>query len=263
MALAAACGGSSSHTSAKDSASTATTMMALPTYAKEMKLSLSSSAAGTTVTTSSIPVHVDAAGYQLSCDWAGKAPKAGIGHYHLLIDKSLINMYCTPDATVSMQNLKPGNHVLAAVPALNDHAEVEENAQQINFDYEPTTPTPAITDATEPGPPAIKIRSPKPGDSVSGNFDVVVQFTNFNPSCDLYGKPSLTGYGHWHLNLDTATGPMMGMGSMMGMSCAQTFHASTVGITPGTPHKLIAVLVDNGHAPVTPAVMDQVEVKVA
>lgn len=85
---------------------------------------------------------------------------------------------------------------------------------------------------------------------------------NFKLSCDLYGKPGVAGYGHWHLNLDSTSGPMMGMGTMAGMSCLTTFHASTAGLQPGSAHTLIATLVDNGHAPLEPVVNAQVKVKV-
>ena len=44
---------------------------------------------------------------------AGKDNKPGIAHYHVLLDKSLINMFCKPTATISMQNVKPGMHELA------------------------------------------------------------------------------------------------------------------------------------------------------
>ncbi len=236
--------------------------MKLPPFAKAMKVAFASPTTGGKVTDNAIGVKVDATGYQLSCDAAGKAVKAGTGHYHLLLDKSLVNMYCTPDATVSLQNVKPGMHELEVVPALNDHVEVMDAAQTLAFDYEPTNAAPAITDAPGAGAPTIKIVSPKAGATVTANFDVVVEVTNFHNSCDLYGKPAVAGYGHWHVNLDTATGPMMGMGTMQGMSCENVFHASTTGLRSGSTHRVLALLVDNGHAPLHPSVMDSVSVTV-
>jgi hypothetical protein len=178
------------------------------------------------------------------------------------LDKALVNMFCTPTATITMQNVTPGMHTLTAVPALNDHAEVEENATSITIDYEPTNPLPTITNATFATAPSITILSPKNGATVSGSFDVVVKIVNFNPSCDLMGKPDVAGYGHWHLNLDSMSGPMMGMGTMLGMSCTTIFHASTQGLKSGQTHTLIALLTDNGHAPLHPTVASEVTVTI-
>jgi hypothetical protein len=41
---------------------------------------------------------------------------------------------------------------------------------------------------------------------------------------------------------------MMGMGTMLGMSCARSFHVSLAGVKPGQ-HRFIAILEDNTHAP--------------
>jgi hypothetical protein len=238
-------------------------MMPLPAGAENMKVAITSPATGTKVTDNAVTLKVAATGYQMTCDLAGK-PELNVttGHYHVLIDKSLVNMYCTPDAKVSLQNVKPGMHTLAVAPALNDHAEVLQNEQMITIDYQPTKPLPDITDATTAAKPAIKIMSPKPGETVKGAFNVVVDVSNFNLSCDLYGKPGVAGYGHWHVNADSSTGPMMGMGTMFGMSCERVFHATTEGLKSGEKHSVIAILVDNGHAPLMPANEDKVEVTI-
>jgi hypothetical protein len=228
-----------------------------------MKVAITAPADGAKVTANQVTLKVTTSGYTDTCDLAGKPVlNATSGHYHVLIDKSLVNMYCTPTATVSMQNLKPGRHTLTVVPALNDHAEVEDNARSVTINYQPTHPLATLTDTTFPGKPSITILSPTPGATVSGPFDVVVQLSNFNASCALFGKPGVAGYGHWHLNIDSSTGPMMGMGSMLGMSCQRVFHATTAGLKPGETHTLIALLVDDAHAPLHPAVESKVEVKI-
>jgi hypothetical protein len=266
--LAAACGGKSqpagTATGGGAKATTTTQMaMAMPPGAEHMKVAITAPANGTRVTANQLTLKVATSGYTDTCDLAGKPEvNATTGHYHVLVDKSLVNMYCTPTATVSMQNLKPGRHTLTVVPALNDHAEVEDNAKSISINYQPTHPLATLTDTTFAGTPSITILSPQPGATVSGPFDVVVQLSNFDASCALFGKPDLAGYGHWHLNLDSSTGPMMGMGSMLGMSCQRVFHATTDGLKPGETHTLIALLVDDGHAPLHPAVESKVEVKI-
>ncbi len=134
-------------------------------------------------------------------------------------------------------------------PAINDHAEVHVNEVEFSFTYAPMSPLPEIGDAASTGTPSIKIVSPKPGDVVKGDFDVVVEVTSYDLNCDLYGKPRLFGIGHYHVNLDSTTGPMMGMGTMLGMGCTTTFTASTEGLATGETHTVIALLADNGHAP--------------
>ncbi len=236
--------------------------MAPPAFASGFQLALSSEAAGEVVTENEVTVNVAATGYELSCGWAGKAVNEQFGHYHILLDNALVDMECDETTTVSMQNVEPGPHTIAVVPALNDHLEVMDNMAAIEFTYEPTSPLPEITDAAVTGDPGIRIVSPAPGDVVSGDFEVVVEVDNFELNCDLYGKPGLIGIGHYHMNLDTTDGPMMGMAAMMGMGCTQTFQASTQGLETGSSHTLIALLADNGHAPLMNAEAATVEVTV-
>jgi len=249
---------------ATTAAASAATPAAMPMQpgAEKMKVTVSSPANGAKVTANEVTLDVAATGFDLTCDLAGKPVQEGKGHYHVEIDKSLVNMYCTPQAKISLQNVKPGMHTLTVLPAQDDHAEVHENAASVTIDYEPTSPLAEIKDASTTAKPSIKIISPKAGDTVSGNFDIVVEVQGFNLSCDLYGKPAVAGYGHWHLNLDSTSGPMMGMGTMAGMSCQTVFHASTAGLAPGSTHTLIPLLTDNGHAPLDPMVSDKVEVKI-
>lgn len=265
--LIAACGGSSSSLSSSSSEhmspmASGEAMMMQP-GAASMQVDILSPADGAVVTGNIVGVQVQATGFTNTCNGAGTKDVAGFGHYHIELDKSLVNMFCTSAAAlISMQNVKLGKHTLTVIPAQNDHSEITANAKSITFDYEPTNPLPAITDATFSGPKSIKILSPAAGSVLKGAFDVTVQVTNFNLSCDLFGKPDVAGYGHWHLNVDSDMGAMMGMGTMLAMNCTQTFHATTAGMTPGQ-HTLIALLVDNGHVPFNPDVNAQVAVTVA
>jgi hypothetical protein len=264
--VAAACG-SSAATSTSSPASTpqatqTMTMMHLPAYAQNMKTLITSPASGTKVTANAVTLTVQVSGYTSTCALAGKPDQAGTGHYHILLDKALVNMFCTPTATISMQNVTPGMHTLTAVPALNDHTQVDENGSPITIDYEPAHPLPTVTGATFAGAPTITILSPKNGAVVSGTFDVAVKVTNYHLSCDLMGKPGVTRYGHWHLNLDSMSGPMMGMGTMLGMDCTTVFQATTQGLKSGQTHTLIALLTDNGHAPLNPPVASEVTVMI-
>src|SRR5260370_19469483 len=101
--LLAACGGNPSPSTTGPAAAPSPThapmMMNLPPYAKDMKVSITSPANGTKVTANTLTVQVATTGYTPTCALAGKEDQAGSGHYHILLDKSLSNMYCTPTAT--------------------------------------------------------------------------------------------------------------------------------------------------------------------
>ncbi len=252
---AVACGGSSATSSASPSPHMA---MEVPPWAMAMKVTIQSPTDGTMVNDNTVAVHVSISGFQPTCA-SGFAPVQGEGHYHLLIDKSLVDMFCAPDATLSMQNLQPGTHKITAQPALTNHMDVEMNASSVTIDYEPTHPLPALTAATFPGPSAIKILSPAKGAHLSGAFDISVQVSNYNISCALEGKPDVAGYGHWHVNLETLSSGMMGMETMARMSCQNVLHMNTQGF-PAGHHLLIVYLTDDQHAPLMPEVMDSVDV---
>jgi hypothetical protein len=226
--------------------------------ASQMKIVLRSPAAGSKITGNSITLRVTTSGFRKNCDFAGKPNRAGEGHYHVLLDKALVDMFCSSTATVSLKGLKPGSHVLTVVPAQNDHTEVEQNASSATFTYQPSRVEAPTTAAAFSGVPSIKIISPKSGAVVSGSFDVVVDVRNFSLTCDEMGRQPVAGHGHWHLNLDTMTGPMMGMATMAGMSCRRVLRTSAAGLKPGSTHTLIALLADNLHAPLMPTVADKV-----
>jgi hypothetical protein len=220
-----------------------------------------SPAPGSVIHTNTVQVRVAITHWQLSCAWAGKANKPGIGHYHVYLG-ALINMFCGSSASVSMQNVAPGPVRLLVVPADNNHDDMmyRKEGKTITFDYRPTHPLPTLKPVNL-GKPSITITSPTNGQTVSGTFPVNVSVKNYHLSCALFGKQNLKGYGHWHLNHDTMAGPMMGMGTMLGMSCSNSFQASTVGLKPG-PHTFFAILEDNQHAPLMPSVFAKVKVNV-
>lgn len=226
-----------------------------------MSVSVSGVASGATVADNTVNLSVTANGYQMSCAEAGKPNKDGVGHYHVELDHALVNMYCTPTVALSMQNVAAGTHSLIVLPAKNDHDEIKEGEVSLDFTYQPSKPLAEIAAATNAGTPSIKIVSPAPGSTVSGDFTVKVQIGSFTVSEPLFGKQNLAGYGHWHLNVDSTTKGMMGMATMLGMSGTDTFQASTEGLAPGK-HTFFALLVDNQHAPLSPAVLDKIDLVV-
>jgi hypothetical protein len=203
---------------------------------------------GRTLTANTLGTRVAITHFKVDCRFAGTANRKGIGHYHIELDKSLINMFCRPRASISMLNVQPGKHTVEFIPAANDHADDLKAMKQISFTYRPSHALPAAKPLTFPGKPSVRIVSPQPGATVHGGFDFVVAVKNIRLSCDLYGKRPIAGYGHWHANADTTTQGMMGMGTMLGMSCARSFHVSLAGLKPGE-HTFFAILENNLHAP--------------
>jgi hypothetical protein len=232
-------------------------MGSMPAWA----VTISGLADGTVVTDNQVTIGVAPTGYTFSCAEAGKPLVDGVGHYHAILDGALIDMECTPTTTISLQNVAPGKHTIIAVPAMNDHEEIQAGAAMVSFDYEPTNPLPEIVAAPPAKRPTIAIVSPAPGTEVSGDFTIQVAVTDFTFADSLFGKPNLDGYGHWHLNVDSTSGPMMGMTTMLGMSGTDTFQASTEGLAPG-PHTFYAIVVGNQHAPLMDVAIAQVDLVV-
>jgi hypothetical protein len=106
-------------------------------WASSVEVAIQSPTDGAKITANQVPLQVSFSGFQPTCDLAGTANVQGTGHYHVEIDKSVVDVFCAPSATISMQNVKPGS-TLTVLPALNDHAEVEQNAKSVTIDYEPT-----------------------------------------------------------------------------------------------------------------------------
>ncbi len=226
-------------------------------------LTLLSPRPGTVVTGATVPVTVAIKDFTSTCATAGKAPRDGQGHWRLLLDGALVNMYCDAHTTLSLRNVGPGTHTIEALLAANNHMDMMGKGQmaKTTIVYRPAHALPLLTPYTAPGKPTIRIVSPANGATVGPRFPVTLTWTNFRPSCDLLGKKNLKGYGHWRLNIDRMMGPMMGMGAMLAMGCAHTTTVYTDELTPGT-HKLFALLVDNQHAPLMPEVATSITINV-
>ena len=237
-----------------------------PAHAATMSMgsiALLAPAAGTVVTGNTVDVKVAVKDFTLACPMAGKPVQAGVGHWHLLLDGALVNMYCGIGAALSLQNAAPGTHTLEVMLAGDNHMEMMGKGQtaKTTFTYQPASPLAPLTASKAAGKPSITILSPADGATVGENFPVELDWANFTPSCDLLGKKNLAGYGHWHLNIDSMMGPMMGMGTMLAMGCTHTYTVFTDGLRPGK-HTLYALLVDNQHAPLMPAVSSMITINV-
>jgi sulfocyanin len=219
-----------------------------------------SPAPGATVTGDTVPVKIAVTDFTMDCAWAGTPPRPGVGHWHLLLDGGLVNMECGTATVLSMQNVTPGKHTITAMLAANDHSAIagKAAAAMTTFTYKPAQALPAITAYNAPGKPSITILAPDQNATVGEHFTVVLDWTNFRPSCDLLGKPNVAGYGHWHLFIDSVN---KGLATLLDMGCTHSYTIFTDGLTPGT-HTLYAMLADNLHAAVTPTAMASVTIRV-
>lgn len=228
--------------------------------ARDMRVTILSPADDTSVEGDVLPIHVAVRNFQLSPGLAGKESRAGTGHWHLYLDDSLVSMITEPTYDLSLRNLEPGTHTLRVVPAQNDHRELDGQGDEVTFDYHNESPPPFFVDTAFQGEPRVRILAPNAGDDVSGVFEIAVDVSNFNLSCDLLGKPSVRGYGHWHVNLDNSEGDM---GGLLDMGCSDRIQVSTEGLRPGSIHTFYVTLTDNGHAPLGDRAQDSIQVRVA
>lgn len=213
---------------------------------------------GDEVTGEGVTIEFSLEQFDVAPQLAGKTNEGGTGHLHLYLDDSLVDMVFGTSYDLSLRNVEPGTHTVRVVPALNDHTELEGQGDESSFEYDPETPPPFITDADFDGEPEVEITSHEDGDTVSGQFTLEFRVENFELSCELLGKPSVAGYGHWHVNIDNGEGEL---GGLVDMGCADSIDVSTEGLSPGV-HTFYVTLTDNGHAPLGEDTQDAVELVV-
>lgn len=175
------------------------------------------------VTTDDIAVQVAVSDFTVDCSKAGRPNEDGVGHIHLMVDglsmAQLANFYCGDTFTVPGAGLAPGKHTLIIDLATNDHLDMMETMQEVEFDYQPSNPVP-LPEAQDLGTPGLELVSPTAeeaqalaaaGKTVPPIFTIQVNPINFQPSQDLEGKQNVPGYGHWHVFVDTPMDGMMAM----------------------------------------------------
>ena len=231
------------------------------TLSPNVRLNVLLPAPGEAITTSTLPLQLIASGYRVDARYAGTADLAYVGHYHEILDGSLIDMTPLRDGnrdTVSMLGVASGPHVLTLVPANNDHNVVMPAAVNIPFTYAgPYLPLPPPARFADP--PSISITSPANGSTVQGSsFYMSANATNFELCQECFGKANIAGVGHWHIFLDQPT-----MAHMLTMAGGTTQEVSLVAVTPGW-HTFYAVLVNDHHMPFTgvPTTMSSVRLYV-
>jgi hypothetical protein len=213
-----------------------------------------SPAPGQRVTDADIKVSTQVANYKVQCADVGLPDKPGQGHIHAMLDGMdmavLTNFYCEPTFTISGLGVKPGKHQLAVILASDTHADVGEPAM-VEIDYQPAQAKPLPGPAQASGKPTVKITGPADKVSVGPKFNLQVQTTNINASCDLEGKGNVVGYGHYHVFVDLdmeamMQNGMMSMAGMISMPCENTIPVDLSAWANGQ-HTLTVELVNNDH----------------
>ena len=226
---------------------------------------------GDKITSTDIPVEVEVSNFKLAPEDVGRPDKPGEGHIHVMHDGMsmavLFNFYTTTRFTLPGQALEPGQHALTFDLATNTHQDLEETAQTIKIDYEPTNPKPAPAPETTTGKPQVTVTSPADGATVGPKFQIQVKPTNFQPSADLEGKQNIAGYGHYHVFVDinmqamSQPGGMMSMAGMIGMPGSNTFDVDLNAWGNGK-HTLTIEPVQDDHTPIEGATAASLTVNV-
>src|SRR5215216_2021671 len=97
---------------------------------------------GASVSGNAVPTRLAVSNFKIDCRFAGTPNRTGVGHYHIELDGSLVNMFCRPGPSISMQNVAPGRHELEFLPATNDHTDDFGAEKKVAFTYKPTRPLP-------------------------------------------------------------------------------------------------------------------------
>jgi hypothetical protein len=236
-------------------------------------VSITSPAAGSTITTTDIPVTIGVQNFRLECADAGKPGRPGQGHVHVMLDgmamAALTNVECGERFTIAGAGIKPGQHTITVGLASDDHMPASMPTSR-SFQYQPESAQ-ALPSPFNEGQPTIRIVSPREGESVDRRFTLVVRVENFKLSQDLEGKTDVAGFGHLHvivgqegvtdqhphdMSMPMKPGmpemkPMIGMISMPGTATVpvdlSTWHSGAAHIT--------VMLAGNDHmpAPAAPA----------
>jgi hypothetical protein len=230
--------------------------------ADDMRVAIVSPTDGSTFSNNVLPLVIDTNGFDLSLAGMGKGDTAGQGHLHVYLDDVLVNYYATPRINISMQNKEPGDHTIKVVPSQNSHREIDENAETIEVNWQPTSPPPVVQPANFAGEPSVQILDPEPDATVGDAVKVRINVKSFNLSTDLMGKDGVDGYGHWHAFLATGTPSDDDPGSLLMMGASREFTLNTAGLEKGAIYTLVVQLTENGHSPISGA-SDSIQIRIA
>jgi truncated hemoglobin YjbI len=161
--------------------------------------------------------------------------EAGKGHWHLHVDGEYFNF--STATTLEVIGLTQGSHKLKAELVNKNHASFSPAI----FSNEVT-----VNALETVIPPDIEILEPADGTEVEGEFDLVVEVSDFilTPPQD----ENEDGHGHYHVYVDNV---------YQGFSAEETF---TLGPLEAGAHQIQVTLAQNDHFDLEPLVSDVVEI---
>jgi len=176
----------------------------VPTFASATNgpaVSITSPAAGSTITSTDIPVGLAVQGFRLECADAGKPGRPSQGHAHVMLDgmemAALTSVECVDHFSIAGEGIEPGHHTITVLLASDDHLPASKPVSQ-SFEYQPNSPE-SLPAPIVGGQPSISVVSPSDGDIVGKRFTLIVRVQNFQLSRDLEGKADVAGFGHLHV----------------------------------------------------------------
>jgi len=186
----------------------------------------------TAVPTIGFRIQVAVVGFELDEANYGGTPINGRGHIHYTVDGG--SLIATASPVVDIGALSAGAHVIRAELRQNNHAPLSPAAFQ------------EIT--VTAGTPSITIVSPKATTVGTLGFRIQVAVSGFILDAENYAGTPFNGHGHMHYTVDG--------GSLI----ATASSVVDIGALSAGAHVIRAELRQNNHAPLSPAVFQELTV---
>lgn len=183
-----------------------------------------------------VPLSLEVDNFTLAPDDIGGGNEDGHGHYHVYVDGNYV--MAAGDAFTYLYNQQPGEHVIKVALANNDHTETGA-ADWFRIELAADRPD-------------VVIKSPPEGELVTANFAMTMEVENYTLDDEAIGGPNEDGHGHLHIFLDD-------LSNYLGYTADGSFSVTDV---PPGDHTLIVTLNGNDHYPLSPEVLDAVNVTV-
>lgn len=194
---------------------------------------------GTVVGSSSTDITIDVQGFTLDSAGIGGANVADRGHYHVYVEDDYVGEGTTSAFTVTTLSVS------------SNASSSRVSAELVSNDHTPVLPSVVdiIDLVTAANAPYLKILQPAEAATVGSNAQLVVDIRNF-VLADFAGTTTdSAGAGHFHVLVD---------GTDVGEAFSST--GFTLGFGTGE-HDVRVELRGNLHAPLVPAVVDEIQVR--
>ena len=192
-----------------------------------------------------IEFDITAKNFKLDASQIGKAPKPGVGHYHIYLDKNTGLKYLTAGAGAKVsitipKGTSPGAHTLRLSLRQNDHSELNPKVEKI-FNI--------TVKAANPSAPSVDAILTKNSVAPGGKLEVSITVKNFKLDASQIGKAPKKGVGHYHIYLDNNSG-LKYLAAGVGLKVSVVIPAGT----SAGAHTLKVSLRENDHSELSPKV---------